>query len=199
MCKSKAWLILGAIVSFFIALPFDNRIVSFFAGHRLPPLDILFTIITHIGTFIAVFFIISSLFMWHQHKREWIMPFWLGLGMAAVLSYLIKLFSMRPRPAVALGITAIAAVSSYSFPSGHAAASFSALPVLDKEYKRVRQVWITLAVLIAFSRLYLGVHYPSDIIAGALLGYFCGWLAIAVKDKGWFKRLNIFANKKWTR
>ncbi|MDM0482905.1 phosphatase PAP2 family protein [Clostridium perfringens] len=61
--------------------------------------------------------------------------------------------------------------SSYSMPSGHTSASFAAAFMLAYYFKNIRVYIFSLAVLIAFSRLYLLVHYPSDVLTGALLGY----------------------------
>ncbi len=87
----------------------------------------------------------------------------------------------RVRPCRAIeGIRLIIACpSSYSMPSGHAISSFAfALPLfyLTREY--IALAWrlypLVLASLIAFSRIYLGVHYPTDVFAGAFLGAFIG-------------------------
>ena len=61
-------------------------------------------------------------------------------------------------------------LSDYSFPSGHTLASFEAAAVLLMQYRAKAVPALVLALLIAFSRLYLYVHYPSDVLAGALLG-----------------------------
>lgn len=66
--------------------------------------------------------------------------------------------------------------TDFSFPSGHTAASFTAVSAL---FFTGRKIWIpslVLALLIAFSRIYLYVHYPSDVIAGALLGCILGYI-----------------------
>lgn len=71
----------------------------------------------------------------------------------------------------------------YSFPSGHTCASFAAALVY---YRMLPKKWgiaaVVLASLIAFSRLYLGVHYPSDVIAGMAIGALAAWSAVRVME-----------------
>ena len=69
---------------------------------------------------------------------------------------------------------------SYSFPSGHTASSFAAATVLGYYFKKYRYVFYVIASLIAFSRIYLYVHYPSDVLAGVLLGIVCALFTIKV-------------------
>lgn len=67
----------------------------------------------------------------------------------------------------------------YSFPSGHTAISFTIVSVLY--FFRMKKYWIitfVLACLIAFSRMYLYVHYPTDVLAGAIVGTFSGWITV---------------------
>ena len=67
--------------------------------------------------------------------------------------------------------------SDYSFPSGHTAASFAAVAALF--FAGQKKLWkpaLVLAVLIAFSRLYLYVHYPTDILGGIAVGVLCGYI-----------------------
>lgn len=64
-----------------------------------------------------------------------------------------------------------------SFPSGHTAASFAAVFALRGSGNPLWKPALAVAVLIAFSRLYLYVHWPSDVLGGALLGAFLGWAA----------------------
>lgn len=67
--------------------------------------------------------------------------------------------------------------ADYGFPSGHTGAAFAAVSALFFSKSR-RCIWIPagiLAILVAFSRLYLYVHYPSDVLVGALLGIMLGW------------------------
>lgn len=63
---------------------------------------------------------------------------------------------------------------THSFPSGHSATSFAGAVLLSAFAPRFRAFFFALAVLIAFSRLYNGVHYPTDVLAGAVLGTVIG-------------------------
>ena len=84
---------------------------------------------------------------------------------------------MRPcavNPAVEL---LVAYPSDASFPSGHTAASFAAVGALRAAGSRLWLPLLALAALIGFSRLYLYVHWPSDVLAGAMLGWGLGFLA----------------------
>ena len=78
----------------------------------------------------------------------------------------------------------IQAPIGYSFPSGHTLLGFTAATVLFLRDKRLGIAAGIVALLIAFSRLYLNVHYATDVAAGILLGIFCGWLVTFV-----FRRL----------
>ena len=68
--------------------------------------------------------------------------------------------------------------SDYSFPSGHTCASFAAAGVYWRMLpKKFGIPLVILAAMIAFSRLYVGVHYPTDVLAGLLIGLFAAWAA----------------------
>jgi undecaprenyl-diphosphatase len=87
----------------------------------------------------------------------------------------------------------IARPTDYSFPSGHTTAAFAATSAL---YFSRRRLWIpalALAALIAFSRLYLYVHYPTDILAGIVVGIgvgYLGWRAAETLSGSWKRRKN---------
>lgn len=117
----------------------------------------------------------------------------LGMGFALILGLLVcnvtlKPIIARPRPydfqlsefAKTIPLL-VEAQHDFSFPSGHTIASFEASVVLLKNSKKMGIPAIILAILIAFSRMYLYVHYPTDVIASVFLGIlfaFIGdWLA----------------------
>ena len=82
----------------------------------------------------------------------------------------------------------VPALSDYSFPSGHSFASFAASTALFLHHRAPGIAAYALAVVIAFSRLYLYVHFPTDVLAGILLGILCGWLASKIVDRLWRRR-----------
>jgi undecaprenyl-diphosphatase len=86
----------------------------------------------------------------------------------------------RPRPYAASATleTVGARPASASFPSGHAAACMAGALMLASTWRRARAAIWTLAVLVAVSRVYLGLHYPTDVIAGAFVGWAVGWFVL---------------------
>lgn len=64
----------------------------------------------------------------------------------------------------------------YIFPSGHTSRAFALATALAIEFPRWRIILILIAVLIGFSRIYIGVHYPTDVLGGAVLGSFTSWV-----------------------
>jgi undecaprenyl-diphosphatase len=76
----------------------------------------------------------------------------------------------RPPYGAAEIVPLVAIPVTYSFPSGHATTAFAAAAAADTFYPRLRVVLYGLAGLVGFSRVYLGVHYPSDVAAGAVFG-----------------------------
>ena len=94
-----------------------------------------------------------------------------------LLETALKSVVQRPRPCIALGIPlrdGIVDPATYSFPSGHSAASFLAAWVLGARFPRLRLPLLALAGLVAASRVALGAHYPTDVAAGAVLGSVLG-------------------------
>ena len=102
---------------------------------------------------------------------------WGTLAVNSVVKRLVR----RPRPAGAgIAATLVRAPSSHSFPSAHAAMSAAAAVVVVGLLPALTAVVVPLAVLMATSRVYLAVHYPSDVVAGAVLGTALGVAVVAV-------------------
>jgi undecaprenyl-diphosphatase len=84
---------------------------------------------------------------------------------------------------------------SYSFPSGHTLSSFAVASILSVNITRYRVAFIAIALLIALSRIYLIVHYPTDIIAGIVLGLMCSKLILVAFQQGYFQKFEtLFKN-----
>jgi undecaprenyl-diphosphatase len=104
----------------------------------------------------------------------------LAVGAAAALTSVFKGLCDRVRPALAdPGIEALVPTpDSASFPSGHAATAFAAAIAVAAFYPRLRWPLLGLAALVGLSRIYLGVHYVLDVLAGAALGIALGLLVV---------------------
>ena len=112
---------------------------------------------------------------------------------SVVVGYVLKMIFQRPRPFQAGFVEAFLIESfskwNYSFPSFQSMLVFSALPILNKEFPRFKYFWIFFAVGVAFSRVYFGVHYFSDVLAGGFLGLLIGMLVVHKENynKTWSK------------
>jgi undecaprenyl-diphosphatase len=100
----------------------------------------------------------------------------ISVGIGSLVVALLKESIDRPRPAQADPsiATAVETPGSPSFPSGHTATAFAAAAVVGAIYPRLRWPLYTLAALVGLSRIYLGVHFTLDVLAGAILGISIG-------------------------
>lgn len=106
------------------------------------------------------------------HRDSWLIVAALG-PFAIGLNYLVKLVFRRPRP-VLEGLPPLGgAPSSLSFPSAHATSSFAVATAMTRVAPEAAIAFV-LAALLALGRPYLGMHYPSDVIGGAILGIALG-------------------------
>ncbi|HMQ35255.1 MAG TPA: diacylglycerol kinase family protein [Chloroflexaceae bacterium] len=96
-------------------------------------------------------------------------PMWFA---TMTVEYPIKHYFRRKRPFIDI-VQAIAVgrkPGTYSFPSGHSASAFAGAWLLTRHYPALAPLWYTIAALTAFSRIYLGAHYPGDVVSGSLAG-----------------------------
>ena len=103
-----------------------------------------------------------------------------------IVEYPIKFYFRRRRPFVDV-VQAIAIgrkPGTYSFPSGHSAAAFAGAWLLRRHYPKLTPLWYVIAVLVGFSRIFLGVHYPGDVLSGALSGTVLAEASRWIIDKG---------------
>ena len=174
-------------LAFAFSLSFDISIVSSINSLRNYFMDYLFSWATYISSSVIILFVLTSLFLWEEHRRRWVFPLWLSLLSSLFLTFIIKSLYFRARPFLfgldTIDSIAIALINTSSFPSAHAAVAFSALPLLNKKFPRMKLLWIIFAVFAGLSRVYFGFHYLSDVIAGALIGYFMGLFFVKLEEK----------------
>ena len=165
-------------------MPFEFTILDMIQGFRTPVFDNFILLITSLASYVWYILIIG--FLLNKPTRK------LGviLAVAMILQYLVnggvlKHLFARVRPCN-VDITVELLVKrpkGFSFPSGHSAAAFCAVGVLyGAKIKRLLLPSFILACLIAFSRLYLYVHFPTDVLAGALCGFFIGYGVLRASD-----------------
>lgn len=166
---------------------FDNLILLFIKNNMHGNImDKVMVIITSLGNGGAIWIIIcGALIINKKYRKIGIMA--LGaLILSAILGEgILKHVVQRIRPSADIPVInmLITKPLSYSFPSGHSASSFAVAGVLSKYFKKYAPGFLGLASLIAFSRLYLYVHYPTDVIAGMILGLICCRIIIYVFSK----------------
>lgn len=178
-------LIIGIALTI-LSLIFDKQLFTAINSQRQHNIIAFLSIITMIGNiewFIAICFIVMIMLF---SKKRRIYPFLAAMISCGVLSIMLKMLILRPRPFEYFGIQSGISTMLSSFPSGHAMLIFALVPFLSVQYPRLNPVFWTLAALVAFSRVYLGVHYISDVIAGAFLGYCLSKIFMLIGEKnGW--------------
>lgn len=144
-------------------------VLHFLASIRNGFFDVFFSLITHLGEEL-VFMAVAILYYWCVEKRRGLLVLITGFAGTA-LNQVMKLIMKVPRPWILdpdfqIVESAREQASGYSFPSGHTqnAVGTTGSLFLTAKKKRFRILMIVLAVLIAFSRMYLGVHTPADVM-----------------------------------
>ena len=182
----------------FVSLYFDSQIVKGISLIRNDFLNEFFMGITFISSKIIIFFFLTGLFLWK--KRKFIFPLWFTLGLAVAVSFLLKTAVQRQRP-FQLGLVSVLPVLekashliwNFSFPSFQTMLVFSAVPLLSKQFPKLKYSWIAFAVLVGFSRVYFGLHFLSDVIAGGAIGYLIGWMVVKIEEE------NKFGERIWKK
>jgi len=157
----------------------DTALRMWVVTHRVAVLNPFFWFVSVIGRGGLVWLAIAAAMA--IARRQWRM---FALVLAAVLiasavsNEIIKPLVGRRRPFEILSGAVIGGrPDDASFPSGHSANAFAGATTLSWVAPQVSWLWWTLAVAIAFSRVYLGVHFPLDVVGGALVGVASAWLA----------------------
>ena len=164
---------------------FDQTILLAIQATNRPWMDNFSRIVSRLaaspwfwGALVGLGFLVSFRVM---KRAFWPLVVALALELVVVES-LIKPFVQRSRPFWVLPTvrTIDPVFTSFSFPSGHAAATSAAAWVLGFYFPKLRLLLVVGVILVAASRVYNGDHWPSDVLAGLVIGSFFGWLTLRI-------------------
>lgn len=171
-------------------IEWDRDLFLFLNGLHSPWLDQPMFILTHTQAWIPLYAVLLYFIVKEHKKRAWI--FLIGITITIVLadqitSSVLKPYFTRFRPSRDPELQQFVHIVNgyrggrYGFASSHAANTFGTATFLFLLFRRTKRwmVWIFLwAAFISYTRIYLGVHYPADILVGATIGAVCGWLSL---------------------
>jgi undecaprenyl-diphosphatase len=179
-------IIISGIALTLFSFLLDRSVLALIQSIQFFYVAAFFVIVTKLGEisiFVLLLIILSVIFIINKKRID---ALWYAAIASGVLSFIFKMITLRPRPFKLLSEPSIVATSLSSFPSGHAMTLFSILPILEREFPRQKILFWTIAILVALSRLYLKVHYLSDVVAGAFIGYVSGLALLYFSQKhGW--------------
>lgn len=140
--------------------------------------DFIALAVSGVGTAGIIWFLFGAWFFLREEKKDHWFAFKLGvLGLSVwgLVEEVIKPMVARSRPSLEMGAIVVGGGSGgFSFPSGHAAIAWAMAIFLSYKEPRLRKLFYALALAISLSRIYLGVHYPLDVVAGGILGFLMG-------------------------
>ena len=170
----------------------ELQILDWIQQMRTPVGDVWMVFISRLGNAGMIWILFTCLLLMIPRTRRWGAALAAALCLDAIIcNILLKPMVCRIRPCDVNQTVQllIARPADYSFPSGHTAASFAAVAALYfAGAKNGWKITLPLAILMAFSRMYLYVHYPTDVLGGLIIGLLCGWIADMIIQKVMEKR-----------
>ncbi|WP_066639639.1 phosphatase PAP2 family protein [Desulfolucanica intricata] len=168
---------------------FDAALFNFI-NHELqnPVLDWVMPVMSCVGSGGAIWFCTALMlyfFVPQRGKRIAVLIVLAFLLSNLIANELLKDLFARQRPFLTLPDVRVLIKQplSYSFPSGHAATSFASAFVIAKKIRPMALPVVFMALAIAFSRIYVGVHYPLDVAAGGMIGWLCALIVLRNEKK----------------
>ena len=160
---------------------FDEQLIYLIAELRIPILD---TIAINVATFSDVFIMMAVVVvLFLLVKRKFVVQVFLASVMSLGVAFLIKQIVARPRPYETLNIIPLIVETGYSFVSGHVIFYFALIPIFYFVFRKTgRLIWTVIAIVVLLSRLYLGVHYVTDVLASVVLGLLIGRFALHIEE-----------------
>ena len=170
--KENVLFLLLGMALFYISTFLDKSVSLLFQTIKIPFLDLIFSIITNFGVVLVFLLFMPAIMVCKKDKKTFKLLF-LTFFLSFVLSFVLKLTVLRQRPTDTLYYP-IVNIINYSFPSTHSMVIFALLPLLLSYLPKQKAFWLSFTFLVGFSRIYLNFHYLSDVVFGAVFGYFIG-------------------------
>jgi undecaprenyl-diphosphatase len=171
---------------------FDHAAYLWVVAHRIIALDGVMWALSAIGRGGLIWFTVALVLTLRRRfqARNWVQLAFVFLTTTLVVDHLVKPVIGRERPFVGMRTVHVIGgrPSDASFPSGHAANSVAGAWTLTRVVPDAAPWYWLLAVAIAYSRIYLGVHYPLDVVGGAMLGLACAALVDVGLTQWWAHR-----------
>jgi undecaprenyl-diphosphatase len=168
-----------------------------------PSLETVCRIFAEMGSFFFWFIVIFVL--WLIGKKEMALYLLIAILIHIAVGGTLKYVVDRPRPFEVLDdVHTVYQPTDPSFPSGHTEGSFAAAAVLGRRYSKLILPLGLFAMAVGFGRIYYGVHWPLDVIGGAVIGIFIGLIASTLKigslregmKKRWERFISAFSSEK---
>ena len=158
-------------------MQWDFSVLDQIAAGRTPVLDSFFSVFTHLGDPVVWVVLLIALLAFRKTRR-------IGICITAAVildlllcNLILKPLVCRPRPYALREVALLVkAETDASFPSGHAASSFAMAFCLAFRKNKWALPAFLFAALLAYSRLYLYLHFPTDVLGGIAVGFMCGTL-----------------------
>ncbi|WP_040196571.1 phosphatase PAP2 family protein [Candidatus Soleaferrea massiliensis] len=168
---------------------FDLPILQFIRTHIVhPALDPVMSFLDFHGFGIPLCILIGAVLLCIRRTRKYGLICLAAVAVTGLVNLGIKELVARPRPFISHDLPPlILPPVGYSFPSGHTQQAFTVATVLLFANKKLGVIAMAVASLVGFSRMYVGVHYPTDVLVGALLGIAIGFLVDRLIDS-WLTR-----------
>ncbi|MFH1473573.1 MAG: phosphatase PAP2 family protein [Candidatus Aenigmatarchaeota archaeon] len=173
-------------------MAFDQQLFLAVNSISNPLLDPFFVFITYLGS--SVFWIVAVMLLWMRGKRKASIYLVLAFIIDTVSLFFLKFLISRPRPfenLSDLNFLSLEMDLGPSFPSGHTQRAFSGAVVLGSFYKKFSKLFFALALLVGISRIYIGVHYPFDILSGSINGFLIGSIVLILPIKKIAKKIKL--------
>jgi membrane-associated phospholipid phosphatase len=178
--RSFIWGVAGFVILLLLLIVATSKADGFFLLNplHLPFLDTFFIYYTNFGD--GFFCVALALLLFLFRKKYLSLMVFITYAISGIIAQVLKYFILEGRPAIYLKnyyypyfIDHVTLHNYHAFPSGHTASAFAMAAVLAfyVHNKNYSFIFLALAILVGYSRIYLGQHFPDDVLIGAILGF----------------------------